>query len=311
MSNRIVELEKISENRKKHEKELSRTKAMYEGLFEFAPDAIVIMNREGRIVQVNKQAERLFGFTCQEFIQMDHDLLVPERYTSKHIVDSAGYMSDPHIRHMGTGLELYGRKKDGSEFPVDIALGPLQMEDGMVVLAVVRDFTERQRMDEELERHRKHLEEIVKERTAELEMKSIALQELNAALKVILKQREDDKKVIEETIVMNVKNLVLPCVEQMKKGRLDSAQRAYLEALETHLNGITTPLLQNMGQFNLTPKEIKVAVLVRHGKSTKQIAEILGIAGGSVDVHRRNIRKKLGLTNKKANLLSRLEILDK
>lgn len=142
-------------------------------------------------------------------------------------------------------------------------------------------------------------------------MKSIALQELNAALKVILKQREDDKKVIEETIVMNVKNLVLPCVEQMKKGRLDSAQRAYLEALETHLNGITTPLLQNMGQFNLTPKEIKVAVLVRHGKSTKQIAEILGIAGGSVDVHRRNIRKKLGLTNKKANLLSRLEILDK
>lgn len=151
LSNRIVELEKISENRKKHEKELSRTKAMYEGLFEFAPDAIVIMNREGRIVQVNKQAERLFGFTCQEFIQMDHDLLVPERYTSKHIVDSAGYMSDPHIRHMGTGLELYGRKKDGSEFPVDIALGPLQMEDGMVVLAVVRDFTERQRMDEELE----------------------------------------------------------------------------------------------------------------------------------------------------------------
>ena len=83
---------------------------------------------------------------------------------------------------------------------------------------------------------------------------------------------------MEEKFVMNVKNLVIPCVEQIKKGRLDSAQRAYLEALETHLAGITTPLLQNMRQFNLTPKEIKVAVLVRQGKSTKQIAKILGIA---------------------------------
>ena len=168
---------------------------------------------------------------------------------------------------------------------------PIRDNSGIITGGIVawRDITERKRLVEELE------------------TKSVSLQELNAAFRVLLKQREDDKQAMEEKFVMNVRNLVLPCVEQMKKGRLDSAQRVYLEALETHLTGITTPLLQNIRQFNLTPKEIKVAVLVWQGRSTKQIAEMLGIAPGSVDVHRRNIRKKLGLTNKKENLLSRLE----
>ncbi len=150
LRHRINELEKIEKDKKRYEEELSQTKAMFEGLFEFAPDAIVVVGREGRIVQVNRQAERLFGYIREELLSADHDILVPERFREKHLENRKGYMSDPHVRHMGTGLELYGRRKDGGEFPIDIALGPLQMKNEIVVLAVVRDFTERKKTERKL-----------------------------------------------------------------------------------------------------------------------------------------------------------------
>jgi PAS domain S-box-containing protein len=140
---RINELEKIEEDKQRYLEELNKTRAMFEGLFEFAPDAIIAVDFEGRIVQVNRQTERLFGYTREELLSTDHDILVPERFKKKHLENRKEYMSGPHTRHMGTGLELYGRKKDGSEFPVDIALGPMQIGKDLVVLAVVRDFTER------------------------------------------------------------------------------------------------------------------------------------------------------------------------
>lgn len=307
---RIDELEKINEKKEKDDAELAKTQAMFEGLFQFAPDAILVINSKGSAVQVNQEAERLFGYTREELIGLAHDVVVPDRFRKRHLEESELYLSAPHVRQMGTGLELYGRRKDGSEFPVDISLGPLHVKDEIFTLAVARDITERKRMEEDLDRHRMHLEEMVKKRTAELEIKSQSLQDLNIALKVLLQQRGDDKKVMEQTFVMNIKNLVLPYVEQMKVKALDDEQRSCLEVIETHLNEITTPLLQNLQQLDFTPKEIKVATLVKQGKSTKEIAEILGIAAGSVDVHRRHIRKKLGLTNAKTNLLLRLQKFD-
>jgi PAS domain S-box-containing protein len=150
---RIEELEKFAEDSKKHLDELHKTRAMYEGLFEFAPDAIVVVDRQGRIVQANKQLERLFGYTREELFEADHDILLPERFREIHKAHRAKYMAEPRVRPMGTGLELYGRRKDGSEFPVDIALGvlkPMQNESDIVVLAVIRDVTERKQREEKL-----------------------------------------------------------------------------------------------------------------------------------------------------------------
>ncbi|MRR15844.1 MAG: PAS domain S-box protein [Deltaproteobacteria bacterium] len=300
---RIDELERINEQKEKYEAELAETKAMFEGLFQFAPDAILVVDSQGIIIQVNQEAERLFGYAGEELIGLEHDIVVPDRFRKDHLEDRRQYMAAPHVRRMGTGLELCGRRKDGTEFPVDISLGPLHASAEIVTLAVVRDISERRRMEEDLEKHRLHLEEMVKKRTAELEIKGQSLQELNIALKVLLQQREEDKKIMEERFVTNIKNLVLPYVEQMKKKIPDAGQRSYLEIIEAHLNEITTPLLHHLQQFDFTPQEVRVATLVKQGMSTKEIAEILGIAGGSVDVHRRHIRKKLGLTNAKANLL--------
>ena len=96
----------------------------------------------------------------------------------------------------------------------------------------------------------------------------------------------------------------------MKKGYLDVGQRSYIDLIETHLQEIAKPLMKNLRQFNLTPKEIKVAMLVRKGKSTKEIAAILGISSGSIDVHGKNIREKLGRSNQKVNLQSYLDNLE-
>jgi PAS domain S-box-containing protein len=166
---RIDELAKIEEDKNRYLAELNKTKAMYEGLFEFAPDAIVVVNREGRIVQVNKRTETLFGYTREELLNSEPDVLVPERFREKHKEHRKMYMSEPRVRPMGTGLELYGRRKNGSEFPVDISLGvlqPVQAETDIVVLAVVRDITERKEAERrlldakaELERSNKELEQ--------------------------------------------------------------------------------------------------------------------------------------------------------
>ena len=108
---RFAELSIIEEDKERYVVELNRTKAIYEGLFEFSPDAIGIVNREGRIVQVNKRTEKLFGYTREELINSGTDMLVPERFREKHKEQRRTYMSEPRVRPMGTGVELYGRRK--------------------------------------------------------------------------------------------------------------------------------------------------------------------------------------------------------
>jgi len=111
---RIYVLEETEEDKKGYLEEENKTEAMCEGLFEFAPAAIVVFNREDRIVQAYKQTERLFGYTSEELLSVDHDVLLPERFRERHREHCRGYISDSHVRPVGTGLELYGKKKDSS-----------------------------------------------------------------------------------------------------------------------------------------------------------------------------------------------------
>jgi PAS domain S-box-containing protein len=179
----------------------------------------------------------------------------------------------------------------------------------MRIVGTVQDITDRKESEEELKKHRERLEELVEQRTIELEGKTHNLEELNAALRVLLSQRELDKTETEERFVSNIKNLILPYLEKMKKTRLDERQMTYLTIMETHFGEVLSPLLKNVQQFNLTPTEVQIASLVRDGKTTKEIAEIMSIATGTIEIHRKNIRKKLGLNVRKANLQVHLKSL--
>jgi PAS domain S-box-containing protein len=134
------------------------SQAIFYELFEFAPDAIVVVDRDGRITRANAKTEELFGWSREELVDRPVEVLIPARFAA-HVGYRSRYLAEPRARPMGAGLELYARRKDGTEVPVDIMLSPVQTERDRLVLAVVRDVTERKiaeaRVREALQRERR------------------------------------------------------------------------------------------------------------------------------------------------------------
>lgn len=134
--------------------------SMFRALLESAPDAMVIADRNGRITLVNKQTEVLFGYTREELVDRPIETLVPQRLHGRHIQHRTGYFAAPALRPMGMDLDLFGVRHDGSEFPVEISLSPLQTEQDLLVCAAIRDVTERREAQERLKRQRDEIMEL-------------------------------------------------------------------------------------------------------------------------------------------------------
>ena len=137
--------------------ELQEREALLRGLVEHAPDSIMVVDAQGRIVQANARTEATFGYRRDDLLGEPIEILVPERFRERHLGHRMGYDHDPRPRTMDTGLELYGRRKDGSEFPVDIMLSPMQLATGRMVIAIVRDITRRKQAEEQLRQSQQQL----------------------------------------------------------------------------------------------------------------------------------------------------------
>jgi len=174
----------------------------------------------------------------------------------------------------------------------------------LFMVGICIDITEQKKLEEELKKHRQNLEMLVKNRTSELERKTLQLEETITTLRFLLDQRQQDKKEMQENIMANVNQLIVPFIDKLKINCSDKTGTYYLDVLENNLQNLVSPFSNQLAFKNLkfTPRELNVSNLIREGKSTKEIANILNLSVSTIQFHRDNIRKKLDLNKKNQKL---------
>jgi len=293
--------------------EIAETQGFLKAVIEHIPEAVAIVDGKDLTVKmVSKCCRDLFGHP-QEKLQG-----IPYRECGKfqEFLTAEGLPTPweqlPLIRatlkgEIITDEECLLRRADGSKLNVLCNSGPILDMHGDVIAGIVvwRDITEHKRAQEEL--HAKNVT-VQRDMEHELEAKSYRLKEVNFALKALLRQRDEDRKELEEAFLTNIENLVLPYVRRLKNSPLSNSQTSLLEILESHLKELTSRFGKSLAlEYRvLTPTEMRVAALVRDGKTSKEIADLLCVSEKTASFHRNNIRTKLGLRGTGANLRSHL-----
>ena len=287
----IQKPEQNKTERNKAARALQEKEKKYHLLFEAANDAIFLADgKTGLIVDANSKAEQLTGYSKTDMIGMHQTRLHP---------DSQGEVARDKFRYDITRGDNPLHKnfqvihKSGHTIPVEISPSIFEMEGRPFVFGIFRDVTERKKAAEELQNAYDELSET------------------NAALKVLLKRREEDKKDIEEMIFANYETLIRPFLNRLKNNVSRQGNQHLLNILESNFHEILSPFSKKLADplNNLAPAEIQICSMIKQGFSSKEMADILNISVKTVDTHRAGIRKKLGLRNTKQNLHTYLQTL--
>jgi PAS domain S-box-containing protein len=172
-------LQKEIQERYRMEMALCDSEVKFRALLQSAPDAIVIIDQSGMIHLVNEQTEKIFGYSQQELIGQPVEILVPVDLRKNHQDYRQSFLDNPYCRLIGVGLDLSAQTKSGETRPVEVALSPLHTQQGVLMIASIRDISKRRQIEEELAKYRNHLEELVAERTAALSAANKELQEFS------------------------------------------------------------------------------------------------------------------------------------
>ena len=272
--------------RKQAERMLRTSEERHRLILGTAMDGFWLVDTQGHLLEVNESYCRMSGYSEQELLTMS----ISDLEAAELPVETASHIQKV-VSEGEDRFESVHRRKDGSTFYVEVSVQFKPIEGGRIV-GFMRDRTARRKAEESL-----------RESEEKLRVRSQELEEMNSALKVLLKQREQDRKEIEEKVHANVKQLVLPYIEKLKKRKFGE-DVAYLNIIEANLHGMLSSLATTTsGKLHrLTPQELLVANLINDGRQDKDISEVLNVSIHTIKAHRRNIRKKLGLTKGKANL---------
>ena len=276
------------------EEKLRESEEKYRLLVENQTDMIITFDTQGRLLFVSPSYLDTFDKTEDELMGKKFISFIHEEDRETVVQAIANVQKPPYTGY----VEERVMTKDGWRWQAWLNTAILN-EHGTVesIVAAGRDITDIKQAEQKL-----------KQRERELEIKSMRLEEMNAALKILLEKRDEDKKELEEKVMTNIKELVLPYVTKLKNTKLNDRQEIFADLIESNIEEVISPFAQKLSHkyLNFTPTELKVAHLVKQGLRTKEIAELLGSSPETITRHRKSMRKKLKLTDKKLNLRTHL-----
>ena len=282
------EMKREIDVRKRTESELS----IMQSAIESSLNAVGIADLQGKLIYVNDACVKMWGYERKEEI-LGRSL--QEFWEGEGVLKTIELLGTKG----GAEGEDIGKRRDGSLFNVQFVASVIKDKAGnpAYMFGSFFDITQRKRSEKAL-----------RESEKELKTKATDLEETNTALRVLLRKRDEDKTELEAKVVLNVKELISPFLDKLKKTQLTSRQKTYLDIVESNLNSLVSPFGREFSAkyLKLTPTELQVANFIVQGKTTKQVADILNLSSKTIESHRKSIRKKIGIRNKKVNLRTHL-----